>query len=130
MMNNVKDLKKNLLVLEKQQKELAFSIQLIKRQIRTASESASININRHKARVHIRAQAAKQDTIVNALRSIGKPTTAGPICNELKKIGLNIHNSEFSQRYVTCISSDPRIIINKINASKYEYSLREWVLNK
>lgn len=68
----------------------------------------------------------KQDMVVTALKFIGKPTTAGPICKELKKVGLDIHNSFFAATFLDAVKKDKRVVVTVINASKNEYSLKEW----
>jgi len=73
----------------------------------------------------------KQDQIVTCLEHIGKTTTAGPICNQLKKIfGLDLHNNFFAGMFLEHVLKDKRVIVTKINTRKNEYSLVSWTKNE
>lgn len=85
-------------------------------------------VSRFKKRVEILSK--KQDLIVNALRLLKVPSTAGPICDELKKVGIECRSDQFISRYGEAVRQDQRVFINSINASKNEYSLVEWDSNQ
>jgi hypothetical protein len=68
----------------------------------------------------------KQDMVFEALRKIGKPVTAGPICKEFKKIGYELHSSFFASQFLESVRKDKRVVVTKINASKNKYSLKIW----
>ena len=86
----------------------------------------------HKKKIRFRKNVAdmvrKQDLVVTALRTIGKPVSASDICNELKNLGFHCHNSEFATKFLAYVQEDKRVVIKKINASKNIYALREWGL--
>ncbi len=96
---------------------------------RLARELDEVRTERLKKK-HFRASMARriqnQDLVVGALRMIGEPTTAGQICHEMEKSGIECHVAMFACRYLDDIRLDRRVIVTPVNARKNEYSLREW----
>lgn len=130
MAEDLKTMRKKLADLKAERNEIDAAIQVVNKRIRSLDVSTKNRKEKTRAMKHIQGQIIKQNSVVAALRAIGKPVTSGPICVELGKAGIKIHTSEFSNLYKRYITSDPRIIITQINASKCEYSLREWISNR
>lgn len=119
----IKKLKADLIEYELRAAEYA---QNLRKKIRELESETRDKAHKILVRKHLQKEAAKQDLIVNALRAIGRRCTAGAICKQLELAGIKVHNSEFYAKFGKTISSDARISVGEITASKFEYSLREW----
>lgn len=133
-MEEVEHLRARIRAIRKNESELKRLISKGQKEIREAEDRIN-EIDKNKvefrnrldARRKMESDAIRQNSVVMALRNIGKPSTAGPICKELGRLGIKkLHNSMFATTYLESIRQDPRIIITGINASKNRYALREW----
>lgn len=125
--DEINGLKERLKHWERMRDEAEEEAQKCRRALRDLDTKSALARKKAAARKFMTMKTGKQDQVVAAIRHIGKTTTAGPICAQLKKYyGIDIHNSEFATNYLQYIKDDPRIIITKVNATKNAYSLREW----
>lgn len=109
-------------MIKKLEGELAVENRLIKE----LDDARTHRINTAKFKKNIAEMVRKQDLVVSALRIIGSPATAGPICDQLALVGIKCHNSEFATMFLPHVRQDKRIKITQVNASKNEYALNEW----
>lgn len=107
-------------------KKLEGKLAVENRMIKELDEARTQRINKGKFKKSVAEMVRKQDLVVNALRIIGTPATAGPICDQLALVGVKCHSSKFATLFLPHVRQDKRINITKVNASKNEYSLNEW----
>lgn len=123
----IKNLKERLEHWERTRDDAEMEAQKCRKRLRELDEKSKQAIKKAAFRRALLAKTNKQDQIVHILRQIGKTTTAGPICVQLKKhYGVDVHNSEFAAKYLEVIKDDDRVVVRVINATKNEYSLKEW----
>lgn len=125
--NDIKYHRRRVRELKAEIKKLEGELAVHNRRVKELDVARSIRIKKRIFRQKVYNTTTKQEMVVGALRSIGKPSTAGDICQVVEKnYGFKCHNSEFATKLKSHIIEDLRIVITKVNASKYVYSLAEW----
>lgn len=134
-MNNSKEnldqmrvLKDEIQKLELVKQNADIRIQKAKREIEALNESKKEWLRKAAWKKKLEHQARLQTQIINALREIGKPCVSGLICDKMNKsVGSDMyHGTTFITIFGEAVKNDKRIIIKELNATKFEYSLREW----
>lgn len=109
-------------------KEKSGQLNWHRRQLEELDEEYQKKRKRSQAALRAKQMKVMQDRVVEAIRRVGKPCTAGPICTQLKKMGYELkHGStDFAATYIDAVKRDPRVVIEEVNSTKFKYALREW----